>query len=180
MGHGVRDIAGERFGKLVAVKRLGKRHGHVFWEFKCDCGTVKAIDYGNAKSGSVISCGCSRSDFEKRYRSVKRVRTEQSQKTLERHKKYREKFLEMYGRECRCCGEKNTEFLTIEHINGQKEGKEHSTQAYRKACCEYRPDVYEILCMNCNHAKGRYGYCPHDRNAVSRSGLNSEGIPLTS
>ncbi len=73
-------------------------------------------------------------------------------------------FVEMYGKACSCCGESIMEFLTIEHILGQSgvKNKEKSTKAYIKATKEYRPDLYEILCYNCNNAKGQYGRCPHE------------------
>jgi len=82
-------------------------------------------------------------------------------------KKAKEDFLCLYGELCNCCGETIKEFLTIEHRNGQKgvksSLKRKSTKAYRDAVKEYRPDLYEVLCMNCNHAKGRLGYCPHSQ-----------------
>jgi hypothetical protein len=73
---------------------------------------------------------------------------------------YKSKFFEMYGNQCSCCGESTKEFLTIEHIQGQI-GQKKDSWAYRKATNEYRPDLYEVLCMNCNFSKGKYGYCPH-------------------
>lgn len=80
-------------------------------------------------------------------------------------KNYRAKrvaFLDMYGGKCACCGESIEEFLTIEHIHGQRGQKRVSPyKAYKTAVENYDPTTYEILCMNCNHAKGRYGYCPH-------------------
>ena len=76
----------------------------------------------------------------------------------------RQKFIEMYGGKCVCCGETIYEFLTLEHKQGQKGiKKEESRVAYRNAVLVYRPDIYEILCMNCNHSKGVRGYCPHQR-----------------
>ena len=75
----------------------------------------------------------------------------------------RNAFLQMYGSKCACCGEKIREFLTMEHkqgLIGQK--RKAGTTGYKIAVTEYRPDLYETLCMNCNHAKGRIGYCPHN------------------
>lgn len=76
----------------------------------------------------------------------------------------RNKFLDMYGRICTCCGESCVDFLTIEHIQGQQ-GKDRKVgdKAYLIAIKEYRPDLYEVLCYNCNCAKGKLGYCPHQR-----------------
>lgn len=80
--------------------------------------------------------------------------------------KIRESFITMYGGVCSCCNESNMGFLTIEHVLGQKgvaRGKrELSTNAYKNALKEYRPDVYDVLCFNCNCGKSRNGgICPH-------------------
>ena len=72
---------------------------------------------------------------------------------------------------CACCPEKYIEFLTIDHINGN--GNQHRREI--KAAGQYLkfygwlirnnfPEGYRVLCMNCNFARGKYGYCPHERN----------------
>lgn len=77
-------------------------------------------------------------------------------------KKYKDAFLEMYGGGCACCGEAVYDFLTIEHKQGQeKASRRTGLVAYRDAIKEFRPDLYEVLCWNCNCAKGHLGYCPH-------------------
>jgi len=79
----------------------------------------------------------------------------------------RNTFLTLYGNKCICCGETQEEFLTIDHINGQTgKKKEDSRVAYRKAVDEFPSKNYQILCMNCNHSFGVYGYCPHGGNNV--------------
>lgn len=53
------DIAGMRFGRLIAVKRSGTdMYGKILWLFDCDCGN-KCIALGNSvKGGYKKSCGC--------------------------------------------------------------------------------------------------------------------------
>lgn len=86
-----------------------------------------------------------------------------SERSSNQYKSKREKFIDMYGNKCVCCGESHKEFLTIEHKLGQKgKKKEYSIKSYVLAIKEYQPDIYEILCMNCNHSKGTKGYCPHN------------------
>ena len=60
MGRKYTDIAGQRFGRLVAVKRLGLdiSRQHSMWLCKCDCGNIKAVSIGNLKAGDTASCGC--------------------------------------------------------------------------------------------------------------------------
>jgi len=56
-----RDITGERFGKLMAVKRV-KRDSHYtwHWEFHCDCGNDVVVPINSVLSGHTKSCGCLR------------------------------------------------------------------------------------------------------------------------
>lgn len=112
------------------------------------------------------------SEHRKEYFKYKWAETKSIPELLEKHRdkmkgwgeKTRKTFLEMYGNRCACCGETIEEFLTIEHKLGQAgKKKEGSRNAYGKAIKDYRPDLYEILCMNCNHSKGTKGYCPHQK-----------------
>ena len=67
------------------------------------------------------------------------------------------------GYACVCCGEDNPAFLSLDHINGRGTQRKNSSEdGYRVAKQEGWPkDKYQILCMNCNTAKYRYGDCPH-------------------
>lgn len=74
-----------------------------------------------------------------------------------------------YGWSCKCCGEDTKEFLTIDHINGggtkhRKEIKGWATHFYRWLVKNNFPKGYQVLCMNCNFAKGHFGICPHMRD----------------
>lgn len=77
--------------------------------------------------------------------------------------KLKNRFLSMYGNSCNCCRETIPEFLTIQHIHGQVgiKKKQSGTTAYRAAVKEYRPDLYEVLCVNCNFAVRWGRTCPH-------------------
>ena len=53
------DLAGQRFGRLVAVERSGRSDcGSTMWLCKCDCGSLVSVQYSNLKSGATKSCGC--------------------------------------------------------------------------------------------------------------------------
>lgn len=53
------DIAGQRFGRLVAVAPTEKRsHGCIVWIFKCDCGSTFEAQPRAMKAGRSKSCGC--------------------------------------------------------------------------------------------------------------------------
>lgn len=68
---------------------------------------------------------------------------------------------------CACCGEKELKFLCIDHINGG--GNKHrrtitNGKGGNMPFWLYRnnfPSGFQILCHNCNMAKGFYKTCPH-------------------
>ncbi len=54
-----RDIAGQRFGRLlVLVKSEHRWKNNVMWYCICDCGTEKLIPLPRLRSGHAVSCGC--------------------------------------------------------------------------------------------------------------------------
>lgn len=88
--------------------------------------------------------------------------------TIERriylHRKVREKAFAGYGGKCACCGETTFEFLAIDHKygGGRLEREKLSTrQIADKVIKLGYPDEYQVLCHNCNMAKGFFGQCPH-------------------
>lgn len=50
----IKNIVGQRFGKLVVLEELGNRRVLC----KCDCGTVKNINKSHLLNGDIQSCGC--------------------------------------------------------------------------------------------------------------------------
>jgi hypothetical protein len=80
---------------------------------------------------------------------------------------------------CQCCGVSGLKFLTIDHIDGsgkywrtiignQVLGKDGRIRPAIRPADFYRwiiknnyPTNLQILCYNCNCAKGKYGICPH-------------------
>lgn len=55
----VKDLTGKRFGRLVAVKCVGRTsNGNAKWLCKCDCGGEKVVASWGLVSGSTSSCGC--------------------------------------------------------------------------------------------------------------------------
>lgn len=69
------------------------------------------------------------------------------------------------GPQCKCCGETTIEFLSIDHIDG--DGAEHrqtiGNRIYRWLFRNSYPSGFQVLCMNCNFAKGQFGQCPHQK-----------------
>ena len=76
--------------------------------------------------------------------------------------------IDQYGGKCVCCGEDRFELLAFDHIND--DGAEHRREVQQGGenfvkwlIKEGFPDHIQILCHNCNSAKGWYGICPHER-----------------
>ncbi len=74
-----------------------------------------------------------------------------------------------YGYICVCCGENNTLFLSIDHIDNDASADKWSNGKritgwllYAKIIRDGYPDGYQTLCMNCNWGKRmNEGVCPH-------------------
>ena len=78
---------------------------------------------------------------------------------------YRALAIEHYGGKCACCGETEPDFLSFDHIGGG--GSKHRKEVLRGRTMgawlvrNGYPEGFQILCHNCNLARGFYGYCPH-------------------
>lgn len=85
----------------------------------------------------------------------------------ERYREKRDIILNYYSNgtmKCACCGESQIEFLSIDHINN--DGAEHRKEIGRSQITNWLiqnklPEGFQVLCFNCNFAKGIYGTCPH-------------------
>ena len=75
---------------------------------------------------------------------------------------------------CACCGVKGIEFLALDHINGRRQMDSepelkkigYSSKLANKQLLTWLknnnfPKGFQILCHNCNFAKGVLGICPH-------------------
>ena len=87
------------------------------------------------------------------------------------------KVLNYYGGtppKCKCCGEDEIKFLSVDHINN--DGAEHrkktnirgGNNAHKWIIKNKFPPIFQILCYNCNCAKGFFGECPHSQRRGSR------------
>lgn len=56
------DLAGQRFGRLVAVEVAQEKPRK--WRCRCDCGNETSVLTRDLRNGNTKSCGCMRNDFE--------------------------------------------------------------------------------------------------------------------
>lgn len=96
--------------------------------------------------------------------------------------KLKKEIMEHYGSKCACCGVINLKVLSIDHVKGG--GTAHTKELKIKGGERFYgwlkkngyPSGYQVLCMNCNQAKGIYGRCPHDgeRDLVNQKVRNQQ------
>jgi len=80
-----KDIANQRFGRLVAQTPVGRRRSFVLWRCLCDCGQQTDVASAKLLNGITKSCGCLRLD-------VTRQRfTTHGQSHTKAHRAFREK-----------------------------------------------------------------------------------------
>ena len=60
-----RDLTNQRFGRLVALERIGRtKDGCFIWRCKCDCGRIRDLPLGRLtrRTCKTRSCGCLKGD----------------------------------------------------------------------------------------------------------------------
>lgn len=59
----IRDLTGQRFGRLLVVERSNAIGEQVKWHCICDCGNECDVLSGNLLNGHTVSCGCYREEI---------------------------------------------------------------------------------------------------------------------
>lgn len=54
----LKDLTGQKFGKLTVIERAEKKGKYSFWVCQCECGNKKIIRQDNLTTGHTTSCGC--------------------------------------------------------------------------------------------------------------------------
>ena len=57
-GEKLKDITGQRYGRLVALYISHQKNYTTYWMCKCDCGNEKAVAINQLTVGKTKSCGC--------------------------------------------------------------------------------------------------------------------------
>lgn len=110
----------------------------------------------NKRAGSFICKKCHASSAASREKSRRKVGAS-----------LKDEVMKAYGGKCKCCGENNIAFLSIDHIHD--DGAAHRTVISPSALYkwlkknDFPKDNFQCLCFNCNFAKSRNpGGCPHE------------------
>ena len=128
-----------------------------------DCGATLQVlchncNCGKARYTTCPHSGCGTNEYTTTKHTTEYIR----------RKRVRLKAMQMVSGQdvpsCACCGEDQQDFLTFDHVdnNGSAHRKEVSTSSMAsmiiRGVVEYK---MQVLCQNCNMAKGLYGSCPH-------------------
>lgn len=141
-----------------------------------DCGEYKGADnyWVVKKTGNLFAyckvCGAKRNRdrHQERYQDVSYRERLLAQQRAEK-RTLKEAVIAAYGGGCACCGEFTFEFLTLDHVNNdgaahrKETGLGSGIDMWRLARRKNYPDIFQILCWNCNSSKGAFGYCPHSQ-----------------
>jgi hypothetical protein len=126
------------------------------------CVLLEAIREYNPSKFQVLCYCCNSVKYKELLNAKVKSNTKHAKWNREYKKRIKDKFFEMYGTKCNClgCKEDRRDYLTIDHI--KRETNEDSLKSYSIAIKEYRPDIYQVLCYNCNSGRSRNkGKCPH-------------------
>jgi len=73
-------------------------------------------------------------------------------------------------------------FLSLDHVNGHGDEPRNKyghhlggMQLYVKLRRMKYPEGYQVLCFNCNCAKGFYGVCPHRIKGTNKEERKNDG-----
>ena len=128
------------------------------------CKLEKGLDYfgpyARNRDGLQSQCKVCRKEYRKAHPDAVRRYNRKHQRKL------RMEVIAAYGGGCACCGESTYEFMALDHINNGKGNPANRdggsvTLWYRLKRDGWPKGEYQILCHNCNLAKGFYGQCPH-------------------
>lgn len=107
------DLTGQRFGRLIAIKRVGfDKWKQALWLCKCDCGTEKIIKASSLRSDVTKSCGCINREKQRLGFGIGNMRTLFAHyKKSARKRGYifeltEKQFAEITKKDCHYCGAK--------------------------------------------------------------------------
>ena len=141
-GIGMKDHAGSRFGRLVAIEPTDRRQaGFVIWKCLCDCGNISYVNSRNLVSGGTKSCGCLGREISSEMMKAKigplnylwnPEKTDAERKDDRKYKEYDEWRNAVYLRDCftcQKCGDSTGGNLIAHHIEGYTDNLELRTEA---------------------------------------------------
>lgn len=142
-----------------------KRNKTGFASYCKDCHRIRNAQWARAHKAEMKAYQC-------RYKTERREHWLGVHASIgKRHRdKLREEVLAAYGGCCKCCGETEPQFLTVDHVfNDGAQERQRRGNKFRPGSGMYArlrregfpQDRYQLLCWNCNLSKRFNGECIH-------------------
>jgi len=156
MGRKLKDLTGQRFGKLTVIKRVENINGKPHWLCKCDCGNEKVVQGSALSGGYTKSCGCLLHDVIKPGTRFGRLTVIEPDHIVEGGRGY--------AYRCKCdCG---NEIIT--RVGNLRSGYTRSCGClHDELFIENRPDYEKIFTENTNINKIKKEYRKPMKNSTS-------------
>lgn len=146
----LRDLTGQRFGRLRVLRCLGpykatpSSEPKVMWRCICDCGNERKVVRGSLVSGLTQSCGCLNRESAKRRHTTHggtgEVLYSTWRKMIERcYDKKCPGFKYYGGRGIKICKEWRKDFRAFANHMGKKPSPQHSIDRYPNNDGDYEP-----------------------------------------
>ena len=157
------DLAGQRFGRLVVLGRVGTIRGRSAWECVCDCGNTTTVASDLLIRGDTQSCGCLRRDLIRRRRKANGVSSRNQ--VLSRYRnnaKVRgyswglsdKQVFDLFSQPCAYCGAAPGNVFHSRHSTGDFIYSGIDRVDNNRG---YEPDNVVPCCGTCNKAKHTMG-----------------------
>ncbi|MHA2279510.1 MAG: hypothetical protein ACXAC5_01275 [Promethearchaeota archaeon] len=119
-----RDIANQKFSKLLALRPYEKAVSGTRWECLCDCGKITYATYSDLTGGRHKSCGCSQYDVHRKAygrAAANKVLGQYKRGAKDRNLGFNitdKKFFDLTKRPCFYCGCEPSSVYSNEAFNG--------------------------------------------------------------
>jgi len=126
----LKDISGQRYGRLVALSISHRKGYRTYWLCQCDCGNTTNVYLGKLTTGSTKSCGCLKIEVQQNGSITHGMAGTKVYNTWARMKarcydKNNPKYNEWGGRGVTICDEWLHDFETFYEYVGNEPSKSH-------------------------------------------------------
>ncbi len=176
-----KDLTGQKFGKLTAVKFTGSNKYGYQWLCECECGNSKIVSIARLHSGRTTDCGCRPGGLEKGVSAFRRIYYRYISGAKKRGLEFlitEAQFRELTKRNCHYCGCKPAQVNGEDRVNSRSHGAYIYNGIDRVDSNKgYAVDNCVPCCGTCNYMKralSKDEFLSHINRIVGHQQLNRE------